>query len=321
MKSRNLFKIGGLAIGGIMLGVLATGILGTPVQWMQITLLESLGVTPSMVQAGPLENRERGTASFQVAKEARPAAISESPEEADLKKLPPPMLPGQVQRPSKADLLDKCLKTPHCQAKAKQVQQEGLTKPRPAAREESPEEKALKQLPQSMPPKARHQQPRSDLLMPENTPEFLSWLNPFQVAPAYGQLTISSYYLTPGSSYTSSAYMVLYGARVYPDNRYLLTSYDSISNSNSENKPYAFLRFSVPATGTYLINVQASRGKAKLRHQYNGPIIGTWDFTAQPYATYDYVTKDNLAQGTHYFYFWPEASSIYVYSASLERVS
>jgi|GEM_PF-6668935 len=320
MKPRKVFRMSGLTVGGLIVGLLAISLNGSPVGWMKTTLLKTLSVAPAVAQAGPLENRELGTASFQVAKGVRPAAKGESPEEAQLKKMPPPMPPGQVRRPSKAELLDKCLKTPNCQVKANEVQQGDPTKPRSAAREESPEEKEMKQLPQPIPPKASHQQPRSDLRMPDNTQRLLSWLNPFQVDPVYAG-PAESINVTPGGPYASSGYMLLLGARVYYNNHYLLVSYDSVSNSNSENKPYAFLRFSVPTTGTYLINVQASRGKAKLRHQYNGPIIGTWDFTTKPYGTYDYVTKDNLAQGTHYFYFWPEESYIYVYSASLERVS
>jgi len=318
MKSRKIFRISGLAIGGLMVGFLATNFSGSPVQWMQTALLGSLGVNPSMAQAGFLKENERGADSYQVAKGVRPAAKSESPEDAQLKQLPPPVPPGQMRRPSKAELLDKCSKNPSCQAKLKGAQKRGPNKPRAAAREESPEEKELKTLPQPTNPKARGQQPRSELMMPEETQNLLSWLNPFQVAPAYAQSTVSIN-ITPAGPYTSNGFMNLYGARVFTNSRYYLSSYDPWNYPGSENNPYAYLQFSIPATGTYLINVQATRGKAKLRHLYGGPIIDTWDFTAQPYGTYDYLSAEYLEQGNHYFYFWPdEGSTFYIYSASLE---
>ena len=317
MKPRNVFKLTGLAIGGLMVGVLTSSLPGTPVRWMQTTLLESLGVTPSVVQARPWEKRERGIASFQVAKSVRPAAKGESPEDAQLKKLPPPVPPGQLRRPTKAQLLDKCAKNPHCKAKLQKATQRGPNKPLPAAREESPEDKELKTLPKPTNPKARGPQPHGDLLMPEDRQTLLSWLNPFQVDSVYAQSAVSIY-LTPAGPYTSGSYMSLYGARVYNNNRYYLYYLDSFSTPTSENKPFAYLRFTVPATGTYLVNVQGTNGKAKIRHQSNGPIIDTWDFTAQPYGTYDYLTAEYLEQGYHYFYFWPDGSGFYVYSASLE---
>lgn len=316
MKSQNVFKISGMAIGGIMVGFLATSLNGNPVGWIPTVLLESLEVNPSVVQAGPLEKKELGTTSFQVAKGVRPAAKNESQEEAQLKQLPPPVPPGQIRRPSKAELLDKCTKNPRCQAKLQAAKKQGPNKPRPAAREESPEDKGLKNLPKPVFPKTPRGQPHSDLMMPDNTPTLLSWLNPFQVDSVFAQSAVSIN-LTPAGPSTSGAYMFLYGARVFYNSMYYLSSFDSWSYANSENKPYVYLRFSVPATGTYLVNVQASRGKAKMRHQSGGPIIDTWDFSAQPYGIYDYLTAEYLEQGYHYFYFWPDGVSFYIYSASL----
>ncbi|MDH5428795.1 MAG: hypothetical protein OEZ05_08045 [Nitrospirota bacterium] len=318
MKSSSLFRLSSLAVGGLMVGFLATSFTGSPVQWMQTALLQSLGANPSTVQASPLEEQKLGTGSFQLAKNIRPAAKGESPEEAQIKQLPPPVPPGQIRRPSKAELLDKCRKNPKCQAKLQDTQQKGPKKPQPAAREESPEDIELKKLPKAVNPKARGRQPSSELMMPEDTQGLLSWFNPFQVAPVYGQSPVSIN-LTPGGPYISNSYMTLYGSRVYPNSSYYISSYDPWNNSYSENNPFAYLRFSIPATGTYLINVRATQGKAKLRHQYNGPIIDTWDFTAQPYGPYDYLTAEYLEQGYHYFYFWPdEGSAFYIYSASLE---
>jgi hypothetical protein len=318
MKPQKVFRMSALAVGGIMVALLAINLNGSPVGWMKTALLESFSVTPAVAQAGSLENRELGTASFQVAKRVRPAAKKESPEEAQLKQLPKPVPPGQLRRPSKAELLDKCTKSPKCKAKLQAAKKRGPNKPRPAAREESPEDKELKKLPKPTNPKARGQQPRSDLMLPAKAQTLLSWLNPFQVDSVYAQSAVSIN-LTPGGPYTSGSYMTLYAARVYYNNRFYFSSRDSFPNyPNSENKPFAFLRFSVPATGTYLVNVQAGRGKAKMRHQSNGPIIDTWDFTAQPSGTYDYLTAEYLEQGVQYFYFWPDGSSFYIYSASLE---
>ena len=318
MKPQKIFRMSGLAVGGIMVGLLATSLNSSPVGWMKTALLESFSVTPAVAQAGPLENREPGMTSFQVVKHVRPAAKKESPEEAQLKQLPKPVPPGQLRRPSKAELLDKCNKNPRCKAKLQAAKKRGPNKPRPADREESPEDKELKKLPKPINPKVRGRQPRSNLMMPEGTNTLLSWLNPFQVAPVYAQSAVSIN-LTPGGPYTSGSFMNLYGARVYHSARYRLVASDTFFTTYTENKPFAYFRFSVPATGTYLVNVQASKGKAKMRHQYGGPIIDTWDFSAQPSGTYDYLTAEYLEQGGHTFYFWPDVSShFYIYSGSLE---
>ena len=318
MKPQKVFKMSSLAVGGIMVGLLAISLHGSPVGWMQTTLLEIFSVTPAVAQAGPLENRQLRAASFQVAKGVRPAAKKESPEDAQFKQLPKPVPPGQLRRPSKAELLDKCNKNPRCKAKLQAAKKRGPNKPRPAAREESPEEKELKKLPKPVNPKARGRQPRSDLMLPENTNTLLSWLNPFQVDSVYAQSGVSIN-LTPGGPYTSGSFMNLYGARVYRNNMYRLVASDTFFTTYTENKPFAYFVFSVPATGTYLVNVQASKGKAKMRHQYGGPIIDTWDFTAQSGSTFDYLTAEYLEQGRHIFYFWPDVSSnFYIYSGSLE---
>ena len=155
-------------------------------------------------------------------------------------------------------------------------------------------------------------------MTPEDSQPLLSWLNPFKVAPAYAQSGVSIN-VTPAGPYTSNSYLNLYGATVYSNNRYRLVSSDPFNYSTTENNPFAYLHFYVPTTGTYLINVQASNGKAKIRHLSNGPIIDSWDFTAEPYGTYDYLTAEYLAQGYHYFYFWlDEGSHVYIYSGSLE---
>jgi hypothetical protein len=285
---------------------------------MKTTLLETFSVTPAVAQAAPLENRQPGLAPFQVTKRVRPAAKKESPEEAQFKQLPKPVPPGQLRRPSKAELLDKCTKNPKCKAKLQAAKKRGPNKPRPAAREESPEDKELKKLPKPTNPKARGQQPRSDLMLPDNPETLLSWLNPFQVDSVYAQSAVSIN-LTPGGPYRSGSYMALSGVRVYTENRFYVYRRDSFPGyANAENKPHVYLRLQVPATGTYFVSVQAGRGKAKMRHQSGGPIIDTWDFTAQPYGTYDYLTAEYLEQCVHSFYFWPDDSSFYIYSASLE---
>lgn len=318
MKLRKIFRISNLAIGGLMIGFLATSLTGNPVIWMQSALLGSLGVNPSTVQAGPIEERELGGNSFQVAKGIRPAAKGESPEDAQLKNLVPPVPPGQLRRPSKMELLDKCARSPRCQAKLKKAQQRGPNKPLPAAREESPEDQELKSLPKALPPRGPHQPAGRNILMPEEGQSLLSWLNPFYTDNAYAQGGVSIH-LVPGGAVTSSSYMYLFGARVYPDNSFRLFATDPWEGATTENHTFAYLKFYVPAIGTYLVNVRANKGKAKLRHQYNGPIIADWDFTAQSYGTYDYLTAEFLEQGLHYFYFWPDDfTSFSLYSASLE---
>jgi hypothetical protein len=214
MKPQKVFRIGGLAVGVLMVGLLATGLTGSPVGWMKTGLLKTLSVTPAVAQAGPLEIREPGLASFQVAKRIRPAAKKESPEEAQLKKMPKPVPPGQLRRSSKAERLDKCTKNPKCQAKLKTAKKRGPNKPRSAAREESPEDKALKKLPKPVNPKARARQPRSDLMLPEDNNTLLSWLNPFQVSPVYAQSAVSIN-VTPGGPYASNGYLLLFGANVF----------------------------------------------------------------------------------------------------------
>jgi len=320
MEPRKVFRMSGMVVGGLMVGFLATSLNGSPVAWMKTTLLESLGVSPSMVQAGPLENREPGIASLQVAQGVRPAAKKERPEEAQLKKMPPPVLPGQMRRPSKAGLLDKCMKNPRCRAKFQAAKKRGPNKPRPAAREESPEDKELKKLLKPVNPKARRLRPRSDLMLPEDTHTLLSWLNPFQVDPVYAQSAVFSIHLTPGGPWVGQSYMVLYGATAHPNNEFSLIASGPQNTRNSQNKSYAYYKLIVPTTGTYLLNVQAGRGKAVLRHQPDGPIIARWDFMAPPYRpVHDYITAEYLAQGSHGFYFGPIGrTDIQIWSVSLE---
>jgi len=57
---------------------------------------------------------------------------------------------------------------------------------------------------------------------------------------------------------------------------------------------------------------------AKVRHQYNTPIMETWKVTHQSCSTCSYLTAEYLAAEWHYFYFWPDASDIYFYSASVD---
>lgn len=318
MHSSHRFKMITLAFSGLFIGLLATQITGSPRLWIKMALLDFLRMNLSVMQASPLETSDLRAGSLLIAKGVRPAAKGESPEDAELKKQPSPIPPGQLRRPSKAELLDKCGKNAHCKAKLQKAQQRGPNKPLPPAQEESPQDKELKNLPKAHSPRGPHQSSDGNFLMPEDNQPLLSWLNPFQVAPAYAQSGVSTF-LTPAGPYTNNSYLTLYGARVYYNGRYRFVSADPFNYLTTENNPFAYLRFSVPTTGTYLINVQASNGKAKIRHLSNGPIIDSWDFTAEPYGTYDYLTAEYLAQGYHSFYFWPdEGSSFYFYSASLE---
>lgn len=311
MPSYHRFRLKTLVVGGLLIALFSMQVTGKPITWMQAALLDVLKIR--------LGTGAPDTEFLQIVKSVRPATKGESPDEAEIKKLPPAIPQGQIRRPSKTELLDKCAKTPQCKAKLQKAQQRGPNKPLPAAREENPDEKEMKNLPKAVPPRGPRQPSSSGLLMPGEHQTLLAWLNPFQVTSAYAQSPVSIY-LTPGAPYHSSnSFLNLFGAAVYYNGRYILSSYHCGNHSQSEGNPLAYFRVRIPSTGTYMINMQATNGKAKFRHQYNGPIIDTWDFTTQPYGTYDYLTAEYLEQGDHWFYFWPdEGSAFYFYSVSVE---
>jgi hypothetical protein len=251
----------------------------------------------------------------------RPAAKpGDSPEEKAMATLPKPVPPGQLRKASKAELLEQCNQIPKCSAKLQNAKQgRRPSNVLPAGKPgESPEEKELSTLPKPIPPASRRQ-PRSNLSLPEEESSLLSWLNPFAVSEARAQ-TAFSLYLTPQNRYSSTPFglMTIYGSGYTGSWRLYGNGFISVNRADVERKPYVYFATNVPEEGWYLINFEAGRGKAKVRHQYNGPIIETWDFTNQSCSTCSYLTAEYLTAGWHSFYFWPDASDIYFYSASVD---
>ncbi len=194
MKPRKLIRVGGLAVGGLMVGLLAISLNGTPEKWMKTALLEALSVTPNLAQAAPFTDGEVENASLQLARAKRPAEKKESPEMAQMKKLPPPIPRGKLRRPSRADLVNACNKEPKCRGELQVAKQGKAPKNRqPIPQGESPEQKEMKKLPKPAKGIPLGGQPRSELLLPAEGTSLLGWLNTFQVSEAYAQSGFSLY--------------------------------------------------------------------------------------------------------------------------------
>jgi len=255
------------------------------------------------------------------AKPLRPAATSQSPEEAQLKQLPPAATAQQLGRPSKADLMTRCQQRPTCRAKLEAAQKgQKPATVRPAASSPSPEELELKKLPAPAKPETPRRFQRSGLrLWPRNG--LLAWLNPFRPKVAEAQAAVSVY-LTPKNSEVSPPYSALhlYGVTQSPSYYYFNHTFTT-GYTNAENKPFVLILFSAPASGWYIIDVRAAYAIAKLRHQSGGPIIETWDAGAVPCSApgiCDYATMEYLQQGSHYLYFYSPTYYFYFYSVSIE---
>lgn len=252
------------------------------------------------------------------AKPLRQAARGPSPEEAQLKQLPPPA--QQVGRPAKADLLTRCQQRPACRAKLEMAQKrQPPATPRPAATSPSPVELELKKLPPPVQPVTpRRFQRGARGLSPMDG--LLAWLNPFRLPQAEAQTAVSMY-LTPQNWVVSSpySYLGLYGV-IYDATYYHFHAGYSTPWSAVENKPFVRTLFTAPASGWYIIDVRATSAAAKLRHQYSGPIIETWDAASVPCTggICDYATMEYLQQGAHYFYFYSPTTSYLFYSVSIE---
>ena len=276
-------------------------------------LLATAGLFAGLADAQPVPG----------AKTLRPAAVGPSPEENFKKQLPPPAKPEELRAPTQADMEAQCMKSPKCQAKLAQAKQSKRpATPLPAATEPSPEEKLQKQLPapaQGLPRIG----PRSHI--PGPVERFFSSLNPFTPDSAWAQ-TGFSVILTPQSTYNATpyGYLIISGAYICCNaNDYvgLINSGYTIPSPYTDNKPYVFLVTSFPAAGYYLIDVIASNSLAKLRHQYNGPILETWDYRAGCGAsTCHHVTVDYYAAGWQNFYFWadPTVWGTYFYSITIK---
>ena len=291
-----------MAVGVIIVGFLASSLNHTPVEWIKMSLLKTLSATPAVVEAASFEDRETRSPSWQLVKNRRGGSS------------------GRRGRPTKAQLIDQCNKRPQCKSKLKAAMKRGSNKPRPAARGKRPKELMFRTQPQISTPMARLQKPKSDPQWPTEASGLLSWLNPFQVAPVYADSGVSIH-LTPGSGSARST-MELWGATVRNGNHFSLNSgYKFVSplpKVVAENRPFAFLHFWVPATDTYLVNVRASSGSAKLRHFSLGQ-PETFHFPKNHTIMRDYLTAEYLGKGEHYFYFWADANHhITIESATLE---
>jgi len=324
MTRRKLLKIGLGVVVLMVAGVLMAGGNQTPVSWMRTVLLETLGPQIPEALADQPQREGTGEALFQLAMKRRPASKGKSPQDVQIEKAPKPLPRGQVKRSSKSQLIDKCKRQPKCMTKLQKAQKgQRPKKPRPAAKEESPQEKELKKFPRPQKPQSRPRGPRSEILLPEERPALLSWLNPFEAEVAHA-LSATSIFLTPGNGYNKSprTYLRLYGTQMDYNGTILLFGGWEIPafSAYSASRPFAYLKFTAPTTGYYILNFNGGRAKAKLRHQYNGPIIETWDFSSSGAATVDHATMEYLAQGDHNFYFFPEPgiNYLYFYSASIE---
>ena len=321
MRTSIKFRMGAVAAGALLTAMFATGVPAPSPGWAETTVSEVVGLPPDRTPMAHSEGHKMATDSLQLARAKRPAAKQKSPEELEEKKLPKPVPPGQIKRPSKADLINECNKQPKCRAKMQAAKSGKKPKNRrPAAREENPEEKAFKQLPKPVQKVPGQQRSQSDFLPPTQGTSFLSWLNPFGASEAFAQSPVSVH-LTPQNNYNSTPYSRLRGYWVimYAPTRYYINGGYNISNyPRTENKPFGWVQFNAPTAGYYIIDFQGSRSKAKLRHQASGPIIETWDLTSQSCSTCNYATMEYLEQGNHYFYFWPEGtSSISLYAVDI----
>ena len=325
MRTRKTVKMTTAILGLLGVAFLASGLTISPVRWTQEVLLASLGVRSADIvhAAQPQEGALTTDSPLQLAKVLGRLAgkKGESPEEKEIGNLGKPVPPGQIHKRSKTELLDQCNKLARCKAKL-QAAKKGKrpAKVLPAGKKgESPEEKALSKIPKPAKPTPRYRQQKSELGLPDDNATLLSWLNPFAVPSAHAQSAFSLY-LAPPNRYSSSPYgfFKLYGAAYWGSYYLYGGGHTTIRNTNSENKPMVYFGTTVPADGWYLINVQGGRGKAKLRHRSNGPIIETWDFTTQSCYRCDYLTAEYLTAGYHYFYFWPDGSNMYFYSMSVD---
>ena len=324
METGNAVKIvtAILALLGVLF--LATSVNISPMRGTQEVMLEFLRAPSANVAYAGQSRGETFTvdSSMQVAKDLGRAAgkKGESREEKEIYKFGKPAPRGLVRKRSKVELLDRCNKLARCKAKlrAAKMRKRPFKVLRSTKQGESPEEKARIRIPKPIKPKPRFRRQKSELMQPEERSPLFSWLNPLAVTPAHAQSAFSLY-LTPENRFGSNphGYIDLYGI-AYWGSYFLYSTSIAVKNTNSENKPYVYLQFMTKTEGWYLINFQGGRGKAKLRHRNAGPIIETWDFMGTSCNPCDYLTSEYLTAGYHYFYFWPDGSNIYFYSASVE---
>lgn len=247
---------------------------------------------------------------------ARPAAKADSPEQAALDRLTPSAKPADIRPPAREQIIGECRKDPECARQLATDRQGGKgSRPRPAAKGDSPEDIEFRRL--NVPPQPVLR-PRSDMA-PTLLGKLLARLNPIGTAYAVGEKY--SVHLTPSRNMMPGGR--LYGIGVVDSDNsrrqdaYLLHQFGSTTRSYAESRPYVMLTVTVPYTGRYLVSFRASRGTAKLRHQPSGPVINEWDKRSESCDPCDYVALVELEAGDHYFYYWTNDAYQFVYSATV----
>ena len=83
-------------------------------------------------------------------------------------------------------------------------------------------------------------------------------------------------------------------------------------------KPYAYIHFRAQSEDNYIINVRAYGTNAHLNHWGSGTqgTIANWNYSTLKWN--DFVTIQYLGVGDHYFYWYPDNYSIYVYSVRIK---
>ena len=119
--------------------------------------------------------------------------------------------------------------------------------------------------------------------------------------------------------------MTIYGGYAGTSSAYfgLFNSY-STPVAYVDNKPYIMLVANLATAGYYLIDIAAGPSIMKIRHQYNGPILETWDMSKGCGSKVcHYQTMDYYAAGYQYWYVWvdPKAWGTYFYSITLKPKS
>ncbi len=220
-----------------------------------------------------------------------PAAEVDSPEDqalAEFEKSAPKMNP---ELPSRQELFNGCESQPRCKAK---LEARHAAASRAGKAAQAP------------------QKPRTRSILSSTTSLYYSPTTDFSVQ------------LTPKTPYISDplAYLRFYGGTTYASyyNTYtLLRGTSSGGSANTEQQPFAVFMVTVPTSGNYMVSVQGSGGAAKMRHNYGGPILETWEPDGS-YGTRNYSTVEHLAAGRHYFYFWPtQGNYVYFFSASVTK--
>jgi len=314
MNVPRFFRFGVVGIGGIIVGLLALGFYSTPTIWLQDRLIESLGVNVAKMHG---EQPTGDLAPIQLTKNL-PAAKQAAPEEIQAQQHPlPPGKPEDFGRSTtKGQMIQNCMQQPLCRQRLQEAKSgKRPVKGRPAATQPSPEEQEQKKLPP--PAIGTPQGPMSDLPSPSGS-SLVAWLNPFQ--PSVAEAQDFSLALNPFryNQFKSAGWMATYGGYQWRSQYPIIGPNYPWNTSWTENKSYVHYVVVAPSSGWYLLEIRAGSAQTKLRHQYNGPIIGEWDHTNTSCTLCYYTTVEYLEAGNQYFYFWSVANNPYVYGVTVE---